>query len=170
MRRLKALPRLLLHAVAHNPFQSRWDGEASAGKLGGFLIQDCGHGLGAGVVLERTLAIEHFVQNAAETENVRAMVRGVAPHLFRRHVADGPQNLAGVRFSQGDAIHGLRNRLRPAQLRQAEIQDLQPPISGDEDVLGFKVTVNDSLLVGRRQTLGKLNPEFGGLAHRHPRR
>jgi hypothetical protein len=36
------------------------------------------------------------------------------------------------------------------QFRQSEIQDLDAPVLGDENVFGFQVAVDDSLVVRRR--------------------
>ena len=53
------------------------------------------------VCLERTGAGEHFVEQGAEREDVRASIDGLAAHLLRRHVAGGagderPPGLGGT--------------------------------------------------------------------------
>lgn len=170
LRRLKPLTRLLLDAVPHNPFQRGCGREVPAGEVRWLLIQNGGHGLGASVALESTLAAEHFVQDAAEAKDIAAIVRGFAPYLLGRHVADGPQDLTSVRFRHRDAIYRLSDNLRPAQLRQAEIQNFKSPVARYEDVLWLKVTMNNTLFVSCPQTLRKLDREVDGSARCHARR
>src|ERR1700674_1771264 len=44
------------------------------------------------------------------------------------------------------------------QLRQSKIEDLDPPVFGDEDIFGFQVAVDDPFLVRRRQPMRDLHP------------
>ena len=83
MRRLKALTGLLLHAVAHNAFESGSDGTSFNCKFWRIFVQDGRHRLGAGVALECALAVQHLVKNAAETEDVGPVIGGIALHLLR---------------------------------------------------------------------------------------
>ena len=53
-----------------------------------------------------------------------------------------------------------------AHLRQAEVEDLDAPVPGHEEVLRFQVTVHDSLLVGGREALRDLDRVFDGLPGR----
>ena len=41
-------------------------------------------------------------------------------------------------------------------LRQAEVEDLQVAVPGDEEVLGLQVPMDDALPVGSREALGNL--------------
>ncbi len=52
------------------------------------------------------------------------------------------------------------------QLCQAEVEDLDAAVPGDEDVLGLQVPVDDALLVGRGEPGGDLR----GVFHGSPRR
>ena len=54
---------------------------------------------------EGALAAQHFVQHATEAENVRAMIRGLPPHLLRRHVGHRAQDRAWR------GLRALRSRL-----------------------------------------------------------
>ena len=51
------------------------------------------------------------------------------------------------------AIAGLR------QLGQAEVEDLDAPVPGDEQVLGLQVAVDDALVVGGGEPAGDLRGE-----------
>ena len=52
------------------------------------------------------------------------------------------------------------------QLGQAKIQNLDAPVFGDENVLRLQVTVDDALLVRRRQAVGDLYAIFNCFALR----
>jgi hypothetical protein len=128
------------------------------------LAQDCRHRLGARVAAEGAPARQHLVEHGAEREDVGAMVGDAAPHLLRRHVADRPQNRAGL----GAAFH--RRRVRVAAVaqdgvlpRQAEVEDLQVPVAREEQVLGLQVAMHDALRVGRGQAFGDLPAVLRGL-------
>ena len=54
-----------------------------------------------------------------------------------------------------------------AQLREAEIQNLQPSRAVDEDVFRLQVAMHNALLVRRRQSVGKLHCELNRLPRRH---
>ena len=107
------------------------------------------------------------------------MVGRIPPDLLGRHVADGAEDDAGA------GRRGIRRALfsrsaqveRRPELGQAEVQDLHPPVPGDEQVLGLQVPVDDPLLVGRGQTVCDLDRVVhgfargqGGVAHHLPQR
>ena len=52
------------------------------------------------------------------------------------------------------------------QRREAEVQDLYPPVGRDEDVLRLEVAVDDSFVVRRSQTAGDLDRDLHSLARR----
>ena len=54
------------------------------------------------------------------------------------------------------------------QLGEAEVEDLDAASSGDEEVLGLQVPVDDPFLVRRRQALGDLPRALDRLARRKP--
>ncbi|HEV8702079.1 MAG TPA: hypothetical protein VGV60_12470 [Candidatus Polarisedimenticolia bacterium] len=97
------------------------------------------------------------------------MIGRQAAHLLRRHVSDRSEDDAGpgldprrepgqrpVRRRAGATGKCGRRTLGPRQLRQAEIEDLDPAVARDEQVLRLQVAVDDPLLVSRRQPLGDL--------------
>ena len=95
----------------------------------------------SGVVsrLKRPLSRKHFVQDGAEGKNIRAWIDGVAAHLFGGHVAGCAHHHAARwwRTRHGALPSGSgAGFLR--ELGQAEIEDLDPAVTGNENVLGFQ--------------------------------
>ncbi len=56
------------------------------------------------------------------------------------------------RGAVGRFVCGCARGLRLGQLREAEVEDLDSPVGGDEDVFGLQVPVHDPLLVRRGET------------------
>ena len=79
--------------------------------------------LGAGTALEGTLAAKHFVENAAEAEDVGTMIGRLAPHLLRRHVSRGAENLSGTGVDRFP-VEGFTVSLLAPKFGEAEIQNL----------------------------------------------
>ena len=153
MRRLVALRRFLRQAPAHHAIDLR---RHLLGQLGGILVRD-----GVGRIdrvgpLKGGLAGEHLVKDGAEAEDVGARVGRLAPHLLGRHVPDGAHHFAGQCPRVG---------LRPRQLGDPEVEDLEPPFVGDEEVLGLQIAVDDVVLVRRGQPARELHRVVDGLPH-----
>ena len=55
---------------------------------------------------------------------------------------------------------------RPRQLRDAEVEDLDPPVARDEQVVGLHVAVDDALVVRGGEPLGDLPRVVDRLARR----
>ena len=98
------------------------------------------------------------------------MVRRLPAHLLRRHVAyrteDGSR-LGPTDFQISDRRRAVR---RPAhrldQAREAEVEDLELPVAGDEEVLRLQVAVDDPFLVRRGQPQGHLQAVLDGFPRR----
>ena len=120
-------------------------------------MQNGGHGFRAGIAFEGALPTDHFVQNAAEAENVGQVIRGFAANLFRGHVSDGPENDTDVGFGGGHAVDGFGQCVRTAQFGQSEIEDFQASVFGDENVFGFQVAMRDVLVMGSGEAVGQLH-------------
>ncbi len=120
--------------------------------------------------MERAVAREHLVEDRAEGEEVAAGVGRPSAHLLRRHVADRSEDDSrlgpGRRGRQirllARALFGVR------QLREAEVEDLQPPVLRDEEVLRLQVAVDDPLLVRRGKPVRHLERVVDRLARREP--
>ncbi len=96
------------------------------------------------------LLVRHFVDDGAEREDVRAVVGLCAADLLRRHVprcSNDDSGLAGI----GECL--VRSRLSFCDLsRQAEVEDLDEAVLGEEQVLGLQVPVDHAPLVRGEQT------------------
>ncbi len=137
---------------------------------GGSSLQDRRHRVGGRVPAKGALAGKHLVENRAEGEDVRSDIGRPSPHLFRRHVIERPQH--DSRLRAGGGRRRLRERtgfgLQPCQLGESEIEDLEPAVFGDEEVLGLQVPMNDSFVVGCGETLCHLEGVVDGLSRREP--
>ncbi len=105
-----------------------------------------------GLAGKRRLAGEHFVENGAETPEVRAEIDGLAGSLFGGHVE---------RRAAGRAIDGDGSG---AGAGEAEIDDAGDAVLGHDDVAGLDIAVEDAVFMGLGETGGDLpgNPESFG--------
>ena len=148
---------VLLQTMLDEAVESRGNVPPRLRQLRRLVSHDCRHRLGVRVSLERLLAREQLVEDRPEREDVRAVIDRESLHLFGRHVARGPHDRAGLRVARAR----WRARLLAGSdgldsLRQAEVEDLQVAVPGDEEVLGLQVPMDDALLVGSREALGNL--------------
>ncbi len=96
---------------------------------------------------------EHLVEHRAESEDVGAVRRPrVGADLLGRHVADGAHHDARVRRrpTVATALSSAEREIA-GDLGEAEIENLDAAVRGDEDVLGLQVAVDDALCRGRRR-------------------
>ena len=88
------------------------------------------------------------------------MIGGEAAHLLGRHVADGAEHhrQAAVPGDSVGSVAGIDRRVGAVleQLGQAEVQNLDAAVGGDEEVLRLQVAMDDALLVRRRQAVRDL--------------
>jgi hypothetical protein len=141
---LEAVRGILLQAAPHDPVEL---GRNMPGQRRRLLVEDCGSGFEVRRTLERTPAGEHLVEDAAAGEDVGALVGALSAHLFGRHVAHRAEDGAFA----GAALCGRRR-----QLGDAEVEDLEPALVRDEQILGLEIAVDDAFVVGGAQPLGKL--------------
>ena len=162
---LKPLLRVLLEAVPDDPIEQRREVHfGRAARLGQIPRQDRVHRFDRGVSPERALSRQHLVEDRAEGEDVAAVVGGPAAHLLGRHVADGAEHRAGLGRAEGRGAGRLGRRQQ--SFRQAEVEDLQAAVVGDEDVLGLEIPVRDSVLVRGGQAARDLQCVLHRLAAR----
>src|SRR5262245_65530882 len=86
------------------------------------------------------------------------MVGWTATHLLRRHVAYRSEE--GARSGHGGGPRRPRRVVgveRRSQLGEAEVEDLDPAVPGQEEVLRLQVAVDDPLVVGGGETARDLD-------------
>ncbi len=115
---------------------------------------------------EGPVAREHFVEQRAERKQIGARVDRLSADLFRRHVAHRAHDGTGVGHRGG-----CRGRFRGAgvfrqALGEAEIENLDPAVSEDEDVLGLQIPMHDAAVVSRGQSASDVRRRFDRFAHR----
>src|SRR5439155_9011894 len=86
--------------------------------------------------------------------------------LLGRKVAESPHDDSGCRplGRGGEAILFRRRTLCDGELRQAEVENLQPVVGGKEQVLRLEIAVDNSLLVSRCQSASHLDTVVHRLA------
>jgi hypothetical protein len=110
----------------------------------------------SGVALERAPAADHLVEHGAEREDVAAAVHLEAPYLFRRHVPDGAQHHRSCEGGRRRRERRLIGGGRFDDLCDSEVEDLDPLVARDPDVVGLEIAVHDPQLVSGRQPRGQL--------------
>ena len=83
--------------------------------------------------------------------------------LLRRHVAERPHHDPGC---GGGGSRRIRERKIEAA-SQAEVEDLDLAVIGQEHVLGLEIAMDDALVVRRAKAASDLNRHLNGLAHPH---
>ena len=130
------------------------------------LVEDRRHRLRCRVTGKRATTRQELVEDSAKRKQIRAGLHGQSTHLFRRHVADGAEHDTRLRRRRR---RGERTRCRGLvlrQLRQAEVENLDPVVSGDEDVLGLEIAVRDPFLVRRREAVRDGERQLNRFANR----
>ncbi len=152
-RRLVAVLGALRQAAPHQPRDLRRQAERRRGEIRRLLAQDGGEGVGRGLALEGALAGQQLVDHGAEGEDVGAGVGRQPARLLGRHVAGGAEERAGERAGDGGRGGG---RLGRAHLGEPEVEDLEVPVAGQEEVLGLEVAVHDAARVRGGDAAGEL--------------
>ena len=160
--RLESRARPLGEHPVDDPRESRSEGLGERDVL----FQDRGHGLDARRLLEGMAARNHLREDDAQRELVGPLVDGLGAHLLRGHVARRAQHRAGIGSSQLGLFVGRRRDVSVDQLRHAEIEQLDPLVAGQKDVLRLDVAVDHTLLVRGRERLRELGRPVGRLPRR----
>ena len=107
------------------------------------------------VAAKRALSGEHLVEHDAERPEVGATVHGLALDLLRSHVRH--------------RSHGRSRARRPGaieQLRDAEVHDLDEPVTRDHQVRRLDVAMHDARAMGLVQPPRNLQREVERFRHR----
>ena len=121
--------------------------------------------------MERPLAGQHFIKNAAKAEDVRPYINPFAFGLLRRHIGHGAQNRSRHRQTGGGICY---RRIRIAddtflrQLGESEVEQLGLPILRDHDVGGLQIPMHDPRRVSAYQCVGDLNSILQNFAQAEP--
>ena len=91
---------------------------------------------------------EQLVEHHSGGENVGSGVDGLTVHLFRRHVAEAPDQLAGT-------SNGL-----VSDVGNSEVDDLDAATLEHHDVARFDIAMNDPGVVSVSQTLTDIANEI----------
>src|SRR6202162_5201614 len=109
---------------------------------------------------KRSPGARHLVQERPEGEDVGPGVGALSLELFGRHVGKGAENralLRQVRAGRRGGREVFRGRVRREGPCDAEVEKLHAG-SGDHDVAGFQVPVNDPLPVRLVERVRDLDP------------
>ena len=123
----------------------------------GFVANHLGQHLAGILASEQPLSGNEFVQHHAERKDVRALVGGLAPRLFGRHIGRGAQDHSGFRHADGEGGRALAASAGSGrQFRQSKVEHLHAAVGFDLDVGGLQVAMRDAPFVGRFQRVGNL--------------
>ncbi len=167
---LESLLGVLFETVPQDPLEPRRNVLVRDRKIRRVLPEDRGHGVRSGIAVERALPRKQLVEDRAEREDVAAGVRRPPAHLLGGHVTHGPEHdtrfracgRGKVRVPGGGALLHVR------QLRETEVEDLDPAFVRDENVLGLQVPVHDSLVVRCGEAVRNLDRVVDRPARREP--
>ena len=110
--------------------------------------------VGGGPAGKRASTREHLVEHTAEGEDIGAGVDWVAAQLLGRHVAHGAEEGAGGGVAGEGGGFVLVGDLGLEDLGEPEVEDLDPVVGGEEDVVGLEIAVDDVAAVGGGETVG----------------
>ena len=135
---------------------------------GGNVVMETGDGLGLFVdhIVQdftqigpgkRRAAREQKVDDGAETEEVAAVIDGLAEGLFGAHVPGGSEDMPVLGLLLGRRRSQTVGGFLQHPLGQAEVQDLDLAALVQADILGLDVTMDDPAGVGGIERVGDLN-------------
>ena len=152
---LEARVPVLLQAPPHDPVHRGRDRSIQGVERRGRLLQDRGQRRRHRVAPEGVLPPQKFVEDHPEGEEVGPRVHRLRPHLLGGHVSHRPHQHAGLGGARGRHLLGVH--AHGGELGEAEVEDLDAPVRGEEEVLGLEVAVDDALAVCGGEALGGLD-------------
>jgi hypothetical protein len=161
--RLEPPRRLLLDRMPDDPIDrgGKWIGKLRLG------TKDRRHRLDRRAGVERMGPADHLGEEDAKRENVGAGVDRLSADLFRRHVGRGSHRDSGSGLQRRGRDDRIAERLGGVgHFREAEIEELDPAVAREKDILGLEVAVDDAPLVRRCEAVGDLNRHIDGFAKR----
>ena len=94
---------------------------------------------------KRPLSGSHFEERHSQGEDVGALIHRLALDLLRGHVGNRAENRSFPGDPLGGNLGTVLSREFGSQLRQAEVENLDPALRGDHHIAGLQIPVNDSL-------------------------
>ncbi len=176
-RGLVAVLRPLLEGPLDHPGERAGDVVAQLADRPRGVLEDRGEDRQVRVAAEGALAGRDLVEEDAEREDVGAVVDGKALRLLGGHVGDRSHDAPVLGDGAGLARRAVLLVGVVAQLGEAEVEHLDPPVRGEHHVVGLEVAVQDPLAVGgghrvderdreREDALGREAPRGDRLAER----
>jgi hypothetical protein len=152
-RRLVASLAVLLHAAVEQANELRRQ-RRRLGRQLRLVAEDRGQTLERRLATEGAPPRQHLEEHRPQREQIAPGIGLLAGRLFGRHVADRAEHCARLRMeAERRRIRSRDSEAHPGkQLGEPEIEDLDPPVAGDEEVRGLQVAVNDPRSVGGRET------------------
>ena len=135
----EAVSGLFLQAALHDGVKPLVDLRRHPPEIGGRLVKNIPHHGKRRLALKCLLPGQHFVEDASKREDVAAVVHRLALGLFRGDIGYRPREMA---FNRGRQA-GIRGA-RVIVLGQPEIQNLDPAVAGDHDVIGFQIAMDNA--------------------------
>ena len=162
-RALKAVLAIFRETPTHEGFKRRMNRGTDPWRL---FVQHGADGIGRGAAPKRCGAGQHLVQHRAEAEDVGPMVGAKAARLFRRHVAGRAHHRRDLHAGDRDRLRRVAGMFGIGQLCEPEVENLDPSVDGDKQVVGLDVEMNDPAIVSRREAAGDLDRVIERLRHR----
>ena len=120
-----------------------------------WVLQNRVHRLDRGRLLEGARAGHQLVDQQADGEQIRSLIGDLAADLLGRHVGRRSDHDArrGDERRLGAVGVGAQHLLEAAHVREAEVENLDPAVDGDEDVVRLEIAMADAALVRRHHAL-----------------
>jgi hypothetical protein len=154
-------------AGANDPLECRrCELVGARGQWSGLAFEYRGDDAGRRVPRKRPFTGDHFVEHAAEGEDICPGISRRALQLLRRHVVQGAQQCpcTGQWTQRGELGEPCTGDLNP-RFREAEIEQLRSGLR-QHDVAGLQVAVDDAGLVRPCEGVGDLDADLEGLVER----
>ena len=155
VRRVEALVGVLVQAATDHPVENRGCRAEHGAQRRRVVVQHRRDRVRGGGAAEGATTAQRLVEDGPEGEEVRAPVRSQAASLLRREVSQRAHHEARFRVRVGGIAAA-----RPRQAGDPEVEDLDPPVRGEEEVVGLEVTVDDTARVRGLEAVAHLDCEL----------
>ena len=160
-RALDAVTRVLLETQAHHALEVTRKVGAHARQGRGRVVDDRVAEVDVRDALERPAPGRELVDDDPEREQIAPRVHGLTDQLLRRHVGQRADQLPGRRNRLGDGgrVRQVVAWARRRELREPEVEHLEPALARHHDVAGLQVAVDNALVVRGRERVGERDRE-----------